>query len=229
MTETPHELPLHEEILLLALKDEKGTTAVGSMYAYALGGAILAELLLRERVALERVKKSDLVVVTQPTQTGEAVLDEALERIRTGRRRAAAKTWVARLAQTRGLRVRVAERLRQKGILKVAEDRVLLVFTRKVYPALDPGPERRIVERLRSVILSDDDPSDARTALLASLAAAASLLDGVVDKGERRERKARLKQLARGQVAGQATSAAIEAVKAAVIAATTAASSAAAG
>lgn len=221
------ELPLHEEVLLLALRDEEGTTAAGSMYAYALGGAILAELLLRDRVGLEQVKKSTLVVVKTGTQTGDRVLDEALEKIRAAKRRAAAKTWVFRFGQTRGLKVRIAERLRQKGILKVAEDRVLWVFTRRVYPALDPAPERRIVERLRAAILSDDPPPDARTALLASLAAAASLLDGVLEKEERKARKARIRLLARGQVAGEATTAAIEAVQAAVIAATTAATAAA--
>jgi golgi phosphoprotein 3 len=221
MAEAAHELPLHEEVLLLALRDEEGTTAAGGMYAYALGGAILAELLLRDRVRLEPVKKSDLVVVKTGTQTGERVLDEALDKIRTAKRRAAARTWVHRFAQTPRLKVRIAERLRQKGILKVAEDRVLWVFTRRVYPELDPAPERRIVERLRAAILSDDPPPDARTALLASLAAAASLLGGVLEKDERKARKARIKELAKGQVAGEATTAAIEAVQAAVIVATT--------
>ena len=39
-------LTLHEEILLLALRDEEGTIASGTNYSYALGGAILAELIL---------------------------------------------------------------------------------------------------------------------------------------------------------------------------------------
>ena len=42
------QLLLHEEVLLLALRDEKGTIASGTMYQYALGGAILAELLLKD-------------------------------------------------------------------------------------------------------------------------------------------------------------------------------------
>ena len=43
-----HSLFLHEEILLLALRDEEGTIA-GAMYQYAIGGALLAELLLQTR------------------------------------------------------------------------------------------------------------------------------------------------------------------------------------
>ena len=38
-------LLLHEEIMLLALRDEEGTVVSGTMYQYAIGGAILADLL----------------------------------------------------------------------------------------------------------------------------------------------------------------------------------------
>ena len=41
---------LHEEVMLLALRDKEGTIASGSMYQYAIGGAVLAELLLHDRV-----------------------------------------------------------------------------------------------------------------------------------------------------------------------------------
>ena len=37
---------LHEEVMLLALRDEEGTIASGTMYQYAIGAAILAELLV---------------------------------------------------------------------------------------------------------------------------------------------------------------------------------------
>ena len=50
-------LYLHEEIMLLALRDEEGTVEFGSMYGYALGGAILAELLLAGRISVEEGKR----------------------------------------------------------------------------------------------------------------------------------------------------------------------------
>jgi len=43
---------LHEEIMLLALRDEEGTIASGTMYQYAIGAAVLAELLLNKRIAV---------------------------------------------------------------------------------------------------------------------------------------------------------------------------------
>ena len=54
---------LHEEILLLALKDEKGTIAPGTLYQYALGGAVLAELLLRRHIGLVEYRGKKLVDV----------------------------------------------------------------------------------------------------------------------------------------------------------------------
>ena len=215
-----HQLPLHEEVLLLALRDEQGTTDAGSMYSYAVGGALLAELLLHDRVALEQVRRSVLVTVKPATQIGDPILDEALHRVRTASRRASARTWVSRFGQLR-LKVRIAERLRQKGILRLDEGRVLWIFTRDVYPQLDPNPERRIIERLRPVFLTDAPPADDRTAILASLAAAASLLGPVLSSAERKERKARIRQVARGQVGGAAATAASEAVQAAISAAAT--------
>ena len=46
-------LRLHEEILLLALRDEAGTIHSGTSLRYAVAGAVLAELLLEDRVRLE--------------------------------------------------------------------------------------------------------------------------------------------------------------------------------
>jgi hypothetical protein len=63
---------LHEEVMLLALRDEKGTIASGTMYQYAIGAAILAELLLNKRVSVEESKKAKLVNLTSSTPLGES-------------------------------------------------------------------------------------------------------------------------------------------------------------
>lgn len=38
-------LYLREEVLLLALRDREGTIATGTMYTYALGGAIMVAMM----------------------------------------------------------------------------------------------------------------------------------------------------------------------------------------
>src|SRR5687768_5293255 len=115
-----HQLTLYEEVLLLALDDVRGTATVGSTHSYALGGAILAELLLAGAVTIEQQKKTKLLVYGRQTSaTGnDPLLSDALERVRNAKRRASLQTWVSRFAGIKGLQKRIAERLRQKGVLR---------------------------------------------------------------------------------------------------------------
>ena len=211
---------LHQEILLLALRDDKGTIASGTMYQYAIGGAVLAELLLDGRVRIETVKKKPMVTLVDPTPIGDPVIGECLEKIRASRKRATAQTWVSRFAGLKNLKHRVAEGLCDRGVLREEDAKVLLVFTRKTYPELNPAPERELVERLRLAIFTDTDDIDARTVVLASLANSAGVLKTVFDKKQLKSRKDRIEQIVNGEVTGKATQEAIQAMQAAVMMAT---------
>ena len=212
-------LHLHEEILLLALHDDKGTIEVGSMYAYAVGGALLAELVVRGRVELTGPEKKRMVELVDRKPIGAPLLDESLTRIANAKRRASVGTWVSRLAGSKKLRDRLADGLCQRGILRAEEKEVLLVFKRRTYPALDPEPESDIVERLRSTIFTDADV-DARTVVLLSLAEAAGLLHMVFDKKALKARRERIRALVEQETLGKAVTSAIEAVQAAMMVAT---------
>ena len=218
-------LGLHEEIVLLTLRNDKGTPA-SSMHAYAVAGAIVAELLLAERITLEaRRRGQPLVQVARATQTGDPVLDDALERIRTAKRRAALDRWINRLARTATVHA-TAVRLSRKGILALEEKRVLLLFHRTVYPEADPGPEQALLERVRGAIF-DDGPVDVRTAAVVALAHSAGLLRAHFPARELKARKDRIRRLGEGDQVADATRAAIAAVQAALVAATAATSVAA--
>src|SRR3954471_22531734 len=102
------DLFLHEEVLLLALHDEKGTTDFGSSFTYAMGGGLLAELFLKGRVACEDDGKGNgLVNISDPTPIGEPLRDEALVKIRESKRRARPEAWVSRLAGLPKIKQRV--------------------------------------------------------------------------------------------------------------------------
>lgn len=217
-----HELRLHEEILLLTLKDEKGTPAWGH-YTFAMAGAILTELVLEDRVRLEerRGRKKPLVDLVSATQIGDPTLDDALRQVRTAKRRAAAETWVQRWARNKLLHD-TARRLAQRGILRIRQKRVLLLFSRRVYPAMDPGPEERLIERMREAIFGDGTVAP-RTAAVIALAQVADLLKPVFGGRELKGRKQRLKEMAEGDLVAEATRAALQAAAAAATAAATAA------
>ncbi len=218
-------LALYEEILLLALDDRKGTSALGSMHDHAMGGAILAELLLAGALFMDDEKKK-LVTAVPHAEHDDPLLQECLAKVQAAKRRRKAADWVMKFAGLKSLKNRVARGLVLKGVLKEERDKVLGIFPRTTFPERNPGPERALIARLRSAVLTDDEV-DERTLVVAVIARAAGLLERAVPKKELKPRKARLKAMAEGHVAGKATGEAIEAVQAAVIAATAAASIAA--
>ena len=209
-------LSLPEEILLLALRDEEGTIQMESMYGYAVGGAVLAELVMEKRVAIDSGKKK-LVSVVDAKPTGRPFLDDCLTQIGESKRRRDAQAWVSRFAQTKQLKHRLAQQLCDKGILRADEDKVLLLFTRRIYPEVDPGPERELIERMDHAIFSEDDRLDPRTTVIVSLANSAGLLTAAFDKKRLKARKRRLEQIANGDVTVSATKGAIEAMQTAVM------------
>jgi hypothetical protein len=215
------DLRLHHELLLLALHDEKGTLAFGQMLELGLAGAVLGELLLEERVALrpEGRRGKALVTLSSRAPFGDDILDAGLRRVAEAKRRADPPTTVSRLSRIPRLRSRTAVALCRRGILREEEGRVLLLFRRRVYPTVDPGPEATLVERIREAV---DDPTaevTPRTALLVSLARTTRTLSAIWTPKELRARKARLDALSSlGGPGGAAAREAVQAAEAAMVA-----------
>jgi len=208
-------LAIHEEILLLALRNDTGTVAGGATYAYAIGAAIVAELVLRGRVELDTSGRRPLAQVVDRAPLGEPLLDEALQRMADAKRRAALPTWVQRLGHLRRLKHRVAQGLVDRGILRADEVRVLGIFPRTVYPEVDPAPEREIVARLERAVFIDGTEVAPRTVVLLSVANAAGLLRQVLDRKRLKTRKRRIEAVVNGEAMGRATREAIQAAHAA--------------
>ena len=212
-------LRLHEEILLLVLRDQEGTVASGPEFEYAMGGGILAELLLEDRLKIEltgKRKRKSVVRLNSSTPMSDEVIDECLEKVRAASKPRSPQHWVTKFAETKHLKQRVAARLCDLGILRAEEEKVLWLFSRETFPEVDHTAEAEIVARLEEAIFSDGTDIDVRTILLASLANSAGLLRLVFDKERLKGREKRIKKLAEGEVVGQATSEAIQAFQAAL-------------
>jgi len=208
-------LSLHEELMLLALNDEQGTIDMGSFYLYAIGGSVLAELLMRKRIRLDTSKKKTVHLVNAKS-LGDPLLDECLTRVREAKKPVAAQTWVTKFAGIKNLKHQLAMRLCDRGILEADEDKILLLFTRRIYPEIDPRPEKEMVERLRAAIFSEADHLDPRTVVLVSLAHSAGLLPMVFDKKDLKRRKDRIERVLNGDAMVQAAKEAIAAAQAAL-------------
>ena len=212
-----NELYLHEAIMLLALKDKEGTFFTGVNYSFATGGAILAELMLNQRLSVEEKGKNKYAVVQNSTPLGDPVIDECLNKVVDAKRRQQLTTWVSRFAHVKNLKHRTAQRLVQKGILREDEDKVMLLFTRKIYPEFNPEPERKLMLRLEQAIFSDNKEIDTNTVVLLSLVKNAEILNSLFDKKQIKARKQHIEQVINGELTGKATQAAIQAMRAAVL------------
>ena len=210
-------LSLYEEITLLGLRNQKGTASIGYL-DYAIGGAVLAELLIEKRIATNDSRKH-LVEVTDVRPLDDPLLDASLQNIKAGKRRASLQTWVSRMVGIKKLRHKAAGQLCQRGILRADEKTVLLIFSRKVYPEIDPKPEKELVDRLRHAIFTDDPQVDARTAIVISLAHGTGLLAEKFGRKEIKNRKKRIEQIVKGELIGPAIGNVIAACQAAVMAA----------
>ena len=210
-------LTLMEELLLLALNDEKGNlVSSATALPYGLNGAILLELALAEKIDIDNKK---LVVIAAPP-TGNDLLDKALGILAGAPKNKPVKYWVVRLSSAmKGLKNELLEKLIEKEILVEQENKILWVIPVKRYPAKNAAPENAIRNRIRNIVLNGQTV-DERSSLLISLIHACSLVNEIFEKDERRAAKKRIKEIGENEKVGKAiTDTVNEAVMVAVSAA----------
>jgi hypothetical protein len=212
---------LPEEFALIAYDDDGSPVTDGTHLDNGLGGAVLLELALAEKVDVADKK----VVVRDATPTGDPVLDDALARI-AGDKPRKPKDWVSKLAKT--AREQVMTELVARGVVRKEEGKVLLLFPRTKYPAangVEPAAETEARQRMRAAV-AGGGPVEQRTAALCALVAATDLDKKVFADLDRKLVKARLKEIGQGEWAATAVKKAIEEIQAAVMVTVVAATSA---
>ncbi|WP_052720792.1 GOLPH3/VPS74 family protein [Actinoplanes rectilineatus] len=158
-------ISLAEEIALIAYHDDGIARGTRGMLDYGIGGALVAELLLTERITVPEKK----TVVSDASPTGSAVLDEALLLIAAKDGKRQPHEWIYTLG--RKLRPRVLDSLVEAGILQRQQEKVLLVVPVTRYPTPDgaePAAETDVRQRLIAAV-TGDGPVDPRTASLCLL------------------------------------------------------------
>jgi Golgi phosphoprotein 3 len=212
---------LAEDLLLLAIDDDRGTVSWSRPTAelkYGLGGALLMDLALQERI--ESVEKK--IIAGDPAPTGDELLDAAMEMIRSVTNPQNAMHWVKKLGDQKDLKEQLAHRLVARGILRQEEHTYLWVFREPRYPTVDPEPEAAIRRQIHDVVAGHAE-SNPRTLLLLSLVNACDLTDGLFTDGERKQAKRRIKELVESEQIGKAVDKAVAEVVVATMAAVTAA------
>lgn len=209
------DLTLAEQTLLVALDDEKGRDVTQWGSDAGLAAALLLDLARRELVEIDADGK---VAALEGPEPPHELLRAAHAAIGGSERRRDAKGWVSRLPrELKPLRERIARGLVERGILAEQHRKVLGLVPVTRWPAVDPGPEQELRARLRALVLGAEPT--AQEALLLGLLEPLGLVDGLVERGERRDARRRAKAVAEHGIAGTAVRDSVRAVQGAVTAA----------
>ena len=213
-----------EDLLLLLTDDATGRSLVdGTRRDVAVAGAVVGELASVGRLAVTRstglFRRTD-VRVADPTPLGDDVLDEGLRRA-AGWGGSSPAAVLERVRKGRP-RERVHERLAERGILRAERGTVLGIFQTTAWPAADSAHEAEMRRGLHEVLVTGRAPSPREASLVALLVAVGGLAKVLTGTGlPKRELNARAKQVAPGDVGGEAVRKALEAIDSAAVAAAT--------
>jgi hypothetical protein len=226
-----------EEYLLLALDDNTGKPRIGGdRLEPALGGALIAELALLERIGVTPKEagwnKRGRVTITNLKPTDDPELDAALQRLAANEGKKV-KDVLSSFASKKvrlsyGVRDRLLERLAAAGMLVRTEGTVLGFIPRTTWPAGDREPEDHVRRRLQGALVGGEIPAE-RTVALIALLQVTGLLPKVVGTEDKKALRARAKQLTEGDWAAKAVKDAIEEAAAAAAAAVGASAAASGG
>ncbi len=197
-----------QELLLLALHDEKGSVrwVATSRLPYCLAGALLMELSLMKRLRITTTGPE----VLDRTPTGQPLLDETLRMIDSAQKVKAPYYWVSKLGRRiKSTKSNLLKGLVDQGILNREEHRILGIFPTTRYPSRDDRSRKDITSRVCAVVLRREHP-DPRTTMLISLVYTCALTNSIFDKDERRDARQRLKEIAKPLPITQAIKKAIQ-------------------
>ncbi len=204
-------LTFAEELLLIALDDEKGIIIDLPVLSleYSLAGAILMELALKNRIDSDLEK----LMLIDDSPTGDEVFDKVIDIIRQFPESKSAKHWIIEITrQFENLPHLILEKLINKGILRKEEHKILWVFRKRRYPMINDTEEKEVKTRIRELILSDEIP-DPRDVVLISLIKSCGLIDEIFSKDEQQQTLSRIEQIAKMDLIGLALSNAVQEIQ----------------
>jgi hypothetical protein len=202
-------------LAVLGWDDARGKPAwrASSTLQTGIAGALLLDAVLAEVVAVE----DDRVVVT--SSVDDPLLHEVVERVGAYRRPPKVRTVIQRLATNRRRRA-VVDRMVAEGTLRAEQHRVLGLVPTTRHPMVATEHASQLRAEVADLLIGRTDPEtvDDRLVMLAALAGSSSLVDLLVERGERRAAKKRAKDFGEGDGISPAVREAIEAAQAATVA-----------
>lgn len=207
-------LSIAEEVLLLTLHDSDGSFIKVPDWTirYALSGAVLMDLALRDRIDTDL----ESLTVVNTDSTGDQLLDGLLNFITRESEPQSTRFWIERTAvHAESIREVALDRLVERGILHREEHRFLWVFKSRRYPITDGTADKEVKLRIAEVLFTDTIP-DPRDIVLICLAHATGILDSIFSRVQLRQVEDRVDQVRRLDLIGQAIAKAIWDIEASI-------------
>ncbi len=204
-------LTFAEEIMLLLLEDESGRFVFVPEHSAncVLSGAVLMDLALRGKIDTDLKK----LTVTDPSPTGDDLLDPTFQRLVDAEEQRDARYWVEYCQRdAMAIRQGALDRLCRNGILEREENRFLWVFRSRRYPVRDDQPEREVKLRIMSILFSDEIP-DPRDIAIIGLVDACGIFRHLLSQREHRGARDRIAQIRRMDLIGQAVTASVREIE----------------
>lgn len=153
-----------ETIVLLALNDKGWFGNSEQRIKFGLAGAVLFELEQSGEIKII----GDLVRVTGTKETGDKVMDSALEVLRKSKKSLTIKKSIQRIVYKSGLKWKVlVKNLIKKNILKKEQYRFLWVIYQDKYPLVNSEIKKQLLGELYSKLTSGQELSGKDLMLLA--------------------------------------------------------------
>lgn len=190
---------LPEELILLALNEEKGTVGASAItketITFAVCAAMILELITAGRVELRLPEKKFFMLkidrgslkVIDPAPTGDDILDDALKYIRVSGKNKGPYYWIDKLGRFTvskdagiidysGKCSRYLARLAGQGMIHKTEHRSLGVISSPRYKLMDPTVRLQLQQRITHALFEPLQPRQ-RTAMLICMARISRLLE----------------------------------------------------
>ena len=172
---------LAEEFLLL-LRDNKGALSLAPKWLvrYALGGAVLMDLVLEHRIDTDTQRL--FVIDSKPM--GDSLLDPILAEIVKSERPHDALYWLEQATHYADeIQETALARLIDSQILELTDDRILWIFGSRHYFLLEEKVENDLIQRIKSALVPDSIP-DPRDTMIVTLADGCGLLANILSSDE---------------------------------------------
>jgi hypothetical protein len=205
-----------EILFLLALDVKQGIIRpeMERSLDYALAGALLMDLAIRNRVDTdltcirhdpkEESRDPLLLRVVDKSPTGDGLLDEALKELQYKSDPRPTREWLDHFSgEGKMIRERVAAQLAASKVLEIKEEKKLIFFKSRRYILADSSGMDAVKSRLGKLVMSDEIP-DPREVVLVGIANSCGLFDVMFSPEDLARVRPRINALRKLDLIGQA-------------------------